>query len=451
MLERDDIQGLVFSGYARRPHARYFFLRFPEAGAAAWLSRVIPRVTSADRQERTASRSLNLAFTASGLGRLWLPESALATFPPEFLQGMAAPERVRALGDAGASAPAGWEFGATDAGRVDAVVLSYATTEAELDDESETLEQGFEQHGIEAWEEDTYLPADRRGHFGFLDARSNPRLFMKLRRRERDPLAPRVPLGEFVLGYRNAYGHRAPSPTGPLRTSTRALPPVVDALRAMDLGRNGTFVALRKLEQDVAGFWRFVRSRAEELFPEAGAHGPPHLAACLVGRTLDGARTPNCPVGAHVSRANPRDALGDDPKQSLATVRKHRLIRRGRLYGPKLALDGLTDAPPEALLDAPPDAEPRGLLFLGLCADLARQYEFLHEAWLDNPKFGGLTRERDPLVGSALAPGDAGPDTFSLQGEPFRRTFALERFVRVRGGAYLFMPGLRALSYLAEG
>ncbi len=439
MLERDDIQGLVFSGYALRPHARYFFLRFPAAGAAAWLSRVIPRVTSADRQEVTASRSLNLAFTASGLGRLGLPEPALATFPTEFLQGMAAPPRVRALGDAGEDAPERWEFGATEAGRVDAVVLSYAATEAELDDESETLEQGFEQHGLEAWEEDAYLPADRRGHFGFLDARSNPRFFMKLRRRERDPLDLRVPLGEFVLGYRNAYGHRAPSPCGPLRTSTRALPPVVDALRAMDLGRNGTFVALRKLEQDVAGFWRFARARAEELWPEAGAEGAPYLAACLVGRTLDGARTPNCPVGAHVSRANPRDALGDDPKQSLATVRKHRLIRRGRLYGPKLAPD------------APPDAEPRGLWFLGLCADLARQYEFLHEAWLDNPKFGGLTRERDPLVGSGLTPGGVGPETFSLQGEPFRRTFALERFVRVRGGAYLFMPGLRALSYLAEG
>jgi deferrochelatase/peroxidase EfeB len=439
MLERDDIQGLVFSGYARRPLARYFFLRFADAGAAAWLSRVLSRVTSGQRHEHAATRSLNLAFTASGLGRLGLPEAALLTFPREFLQGMAAPERVRALGDAGASSPEHWEFGGSEAGRVDAVVLSYAATEAELDDESETLERGFEQHGVDAWEEDAYLPSDRRSHFGFLDARSNPRIERKLRRRDRDPLAPRVPFGEFVLGYRNAYGHHAPSPTGPLRSSARQLPRVVDALRAMDLGQNGTYVVLRKLAQDVAGFWRFARERAGELWPEAGAFGAPYLAACLVGRTLDGAFTPHCPVGAHVRRANPRDTLGDDPKQSLALVQKHRIIRRGRLYGPKLG--------PEA----PPDAEPRGLLFLGLCADLARQFEFLREAWLDDPKFGGLTRERDPLVGSARATGDLRGDTFSLQGEPFRRTIALERFVEVRGGAYLFMPGLRALSYLAEG
>jgi deferrochelatase/peroxidase EfeB len=437
MPERDDIQGLVFSGYARRPHARYFFVRFADTGAGAWLSRVLSRVTSGDRREAETARSLNLAFTASGLCRLGLPEAALATFPREFLQGMAAPERVRALGDEGPDGVEHWEIGGSDAQRVDAVVLSYAATAAELDDESETLEQGFAQHGLEAREEDAYLPDDRRGHFGFLDARANPRLFRQLRRR--DPLDPRVPFGEFVLGYRNAYGHYATSPTAPLRTSTRQLPRVVDALRAMDLGENGTFVALRKLEQDVAGFRRFLRERAGELWPDAGAAGPPHLAACLVGRTLDGAITPNCPVGAHVRRANPRNTLPGDPKQSLAMVQKHRLIRRGRLYGEKLAPD------------APADAEPRGLLFLGLCADLARQFEFLHEAWLDNPKFGGLTHERDPLVGSSRHAGEPGGETFSLQGEPFRRTIRIERFVRVRGGAYLFMPGLRALSYLAEG
>jgi hypothetical protein len=88
---------------------------------------------------------------------------------------------------------------------------------------------------------------------------------------------------------------------------------------------------------------------------------------------------------------------------------------------------------------------------MALCANLRRQFEFVHETWLNNPKFGGLTQERDPLVGSGPLPENAGGrETFSLQEGLVRRRCSLERFVTVRGGAYLFMPGLRAIAYLAE-
>lgn len=438
MLERADIQGLAFSGYAHRPFARCYFLRFPATGAATWLSRLIPRVTSAARDERSGTQSLNVAFSASGLRRLGLPEAAIATFPAEFQEGMAAPARASALGDVGDNGVEHWELGGSEATRIDAVVLVYATTEGELDHESATLEEGFELHRIESDEEDAYLPADGRGHFGFRDARSNPRLGRIWRRRQRDPLNPSIPYGEIVLGYRNASGHYAASPFAPVRRSSRSLPPAVDALRAMDLGRNGTYLALRKLAQDVAGFWRFAAQRGAEVFPEAGASAARELAEHLVGRTLDGSRVVGCPVGAHVRRANPRGDLSDDPSASAAIVRKHRFVRRGRLYGPKL------------VSGAPNDGTPRGLLFLALCADLARQFEYVHEAWLNNPKFGGLTHERDPLVGSGPALRD-GEDSLSFPRAPYRHTIGIERFVRVRGGAYLFMPGLRALSYLAEG
>ncbi len=43
-----------------------------------------------------------------------------------------------------------------------------------------------------------------------------------------------------------------------------------------------------------------------------------------------------CPLGAHIRRANPRDMLGDDPEEGLMISRRHRLIRRGRSYGPRL-------------------------------------------------------------------------------------------------------------------
>jgi Dyp-type peroxidase family len=468
MLEHDDIQGLVFSGYARQRFARYWFVKLPATGAAAWLSRMLVRVTSGGPSEHGAERRCNLAFSVTGLEALGLPEAALRTFPAAFLRGMAAPERSRLFGDHGDSAPERWDFGGTEAGRVDALVLAYAPTADALDEESDLIEDGFERFGCEAHVEDAYLAEDFRDHLGFVDARSNPRLqsLWPPRKKNRYDLA--VPAGEFVLGYRNADGHVTPRPRAPWRASTRSLPHRVDARRALDLGRNGTFVAVRKLAQDVAGFWRFAERHASSLWPAARTDDAQRLAEHLVGRRQDGAplvpppagarvaaagdfpalnrfgyrdsdgAASLCPFGAHVRRANPRDSLGDSAAPSLKAVRKHRLIRRGRLYGPLFER-------------AAPDAAERGLLFMALCADLERQFEFVHAAWLDNPKFGGLTHERDPLIGVPARDETERTETFSLAASPFRRQVTLERFVRVRGGAYLFMPGLRALAYLAEG
>ncbi len=82
-----------------------------------------------------------------------------------------------------------------------------------------------------------------------------------------------------------------------------------------------------------------------------------------------------------------------------------------------------------------------------------RQFEFLQNAWLRNSKFDGLSGESDPLVGNREPiPGCPKTDAFTLQranGAP-RRLVDLPRFVTVRGGAYFFLPGLRALRYLAE-
>jgi Dyp-type peroxidase family len=456
MLDLDDIQGLVFSGYARQPYARFWLLNLGETGAAAWLSRVLPRVSTSERRERRGNRRLNLAFTASGLRTLGLPDTALATFPATFLRG------------AGAAA----NFGGAAGARLDALVLGYAATENELDTLSDEVEDDFERFGFEARVEDVYLPSDGREHFGFVDARTNPRVRGGPRRRHKNPFDLDVPAGEFVLGYRNAYGHFAKSPHAPVRTSARPLPHLIDARRAMDLGQNGTFVAVRKFAQDVPGFWRFAARAGGELWPEAHEHAAARFAAQLVGRTLDGVplalpsephrpagsetdvfRSLNrfgyrgqaepaarCPFGAHIRRANPRDGLGDDAALSLAAAQKHRLIRRSRLYGDKLA-------PGEQ-----GDGRERGLFFMALCADLERQFEFVHDEWLGNPKLGGLTHERDPLLPwTPLSGSDHEPETFSIAEAPFRRTVSLERFVSVRGSAYLFMPGLRALAYLAEG
>jgi deferrochelatase/peroxidase EfeB len=138
-----------------------------------------------------------------------------------------------------------------------------------------------------------------------------------------------------------------------------------------------------------------------------------------------------CPLGAHIRRANPRDALDPEagPEQSLRSVNRHRLLRRGRAYGD---------------LSGPGE---RGIHFICLNANIARQFEFVQHTWLNNPKFAGLYDDTDPLV--ATHQGDIGR-TFIVQARPFRqRVTGLPAFVTVRGGAYFFLPGIRALRFLA--
>jgi deferrochelatase/peroxidase EfeB len=94
-----------------------------------------------------------------------------------------------------------------------------------------------------------------------------------------------------------------------------------------------------------------------------------------------------------------------------------------------------------------PAADPaeRGLHFICLNANIARQFEFVQFTWLNNPKFDGLYDDADPLVGPSHPRGG----TFTIQSEELRERFAVPRFVSVRGGAYFFMPGLAATRYLA--
>jgi len=141
-----------------------------------------------------------------------------------------------------------------------------------------------------------------------------------------------------------------------------------------------------------------------------------------------------CPVGSHIRRANPRDALAfpAEPGRSLAIANRHRIMRRGRPYHETSTESGKVIE--------------QGLLFIAINASLQRQFEFIQQLWLNNPKFNGLYDERDPL--SSANPGDG---TLTIQSNPVReRAHGLPRFVTVRGGAYFFLPSIRALKFLAQ-
>jgi hypothetical protein len=78
----------------------------------------------------------------------------------------------------------------------------------------------------------------------------------------------------------------------------------------------------------------------------------------------------------------------------------------------------------------------------------------VQNAWIMSTKFGGLTEESDPLLGNRQpVPGCRVTDAFSFsrRGNVRHRLRGLPQFVTVRGGGYFFLPGLRALKYLARG
>lgn len=138
----------------------------------------------------------------------------------------------------------------------------------------------------------------------------------------------------------------------------------------------------------------------------------------------------NCPFSAHIRRVNPRDALKDE----VVAVNIHHFLRRGTNYGPPL---------PEGVLED--DGAERGGVFLLIGAHLQRQFEFVQSQWVTDGNFISHGTEQDPLIGNNDGNGD-----FTIPQRPVRRRLhGLPRFVAVRGGEYCFIPGLRALRWLA--
>ena len=79
-------------------------------------------------------------------------------------------------------------------------------------------------------------------------------------------------------------------------------------------------------------------------------------------------------------------------------------------------------------------------------ADIANQFEFVQQTWVNGPVFQGLHGEVDPLVGNP----EPTSGLFTIPGSPVRaRVHGIPRFVHVRGGAYLFLPSQAALRYLS--
>jgi len=474
-----DVQGIVRFGYKRMTEATYALVCVKQADAARhWLRTAA--VTSATTQDPPPPTAMQVAFTAAGLQALGVPDAVMKGFSPEFLGGITDDSRSRRLGDIGVNAPSRWEWGNHTS--VPHILVMFFAEPGRLAELVERTTGEVWGQGLEVLRFLETANLDGVEPFGFADGLSQPDIdWAQQRRAPKDVIgySHTVALGEILLGYRNEYDKYTDRPLIEPNAASAELPSAEDEPAKKDLGRNGTYLVLRQLRQDVRGFWQFIYKEAGGDAAEAS-----RLAALFVGRTRAGeplvpiqGRGLNdftfdedplgvrCPVGAHVRRANPRNAdfpghpgalrrlvaaLGFGPKgfadDLMSSVRFHRIVRRGREYGPGLS-------PEDALQPAPPNEAERGLHFIALNANIGRQFEFLQNAWMMSTKFSGMTGESDPLIGNREPiPGCPVTDSFVVpqQSGLARRVCGVPSFVAVRGGAYFFLPGLRALRYLAR-
>jgi len=448
-LDLADIQGNILRAYAF-PHARFFQVSLKSAeSACAFMSKLLPLITTAEVwPDEKPESTLNIALGASALSLFALPQGTLSSFPDEFMEGMA--KRAKSLGDTGESDPENWDNEWNQ--DVDALVTIYGREPAHRESVSAQLNEIAQECGVQiiAYQDANKLTIDgafsSKEHFGFTDGIAQPEFkHSHSRHTPGDGKLGKhggwefLETGDFLIGYANEAQEIEKYPD-----------PIL-------FSKNGTFLVYRKLEQDVAGFRRYVKEQAAN-YPG----GEEKLGAKLVGRWADGTPValspdkPNsgisgsaekindfrygddpeglkCPLGAHVRRANPRDSLGF--KDNLTARR--RIIRRGISFGDYLRND-------ESNVN-----EERGLIFIVLNANISRQFEFIQQQWMNYGNDFRMGDESDPIVGNHgssqryLIPGDTNKGE-----EPYVCT-DMNSFVKLRGGAYFFVPSITALRLLA--
>jgi deferrochelatase/peroxidase EfeB len=434
MLELDDIQHFLLT---RTPAfaARYEFLTFRlPAGGRAWLTGIIDKVGTAKAvgSNELDSRWVTVAFTWNGLKALGVSEASRASFPEEFRQGMAA--RVEILGATGANHSDHW-VGGLASSDLHAIAVLFARDVAERERCRQEHQKYLSQcDGVEVLSSLDLEAIPPFGyaheHFGYRDRLSQP--VIEGTGAEPAPgSGPPLKAGEFFLGYPDEEGMPGALPQPEI------------------LSRNGSYLAYLRLEEHVGAFRDFLRQHGE------AAEEQELIAAKLMGRWRSGAplvlapdsddpalgadpqRTNDfnyaqmdpygygCPVGSHIRRMNPRD--------TAVNMQRRKMIRRGGTYGPLL---------PEG---SPEDGIERGIAAFVGCASLVRQFEFAMNVWVNDPKFHELGNERDPFVGT-----QDGTYDITIPKRPIRKKIkGLPAFTTVRGGAYFFLPGIKALRYLA--
>jgi len=554
-LDLADIQGGILRAYGRQgfPKARYFFFSVHDAAKGrAFVEALRPRVTTAARWKnpergepllRTRNPrvkdvvraeglpdypgrvellkpkvAINIGFTFTGLFALGVPTRTLRAMPDEFLDGME--KRAAILGDDRflGTRDAIWR-NSNGENRVHILVSLNGEMNpdgspiAELEEETRALRGLCEAseggvillsgHGADQADyqdlsailrrDVTGLWPTNKEHFHISDGFGDPVFEGKFSgEAERlrvvgggklQPDQSWAPLatGEFLLGH----------PDEAQEIPGAAMP--------IEFSRNGTFMAYRKLDENVGAYRDYLNDQATRYARFAGVPADAAreiVQAKLVGRWSDGVplmeaptfqkwqefnaalteataakdkaklaefalrftsftyRTDpagaRCPVTSHMRRANPRDTLdphytSPDKKSwdGSALVNRRRILRRGLPYGP-------WD------YDAQPDGQERGIVFLALCSSLFRQFEFVQQQWMQYGLDFNAGSDTCPVIGNH-PPIEGGPPAKMMivtdpagQDLPFLCD-RIPQFVEPRGGDYFFVPSMTALRLIGMG
>lgn len=446
------VQTLPALGYRLRC-CRHLLLRIDDPTAArAFLAQLLargwlrtlaagPAAADADADaDGAAGRgcALDIGFGHAGLAALGLPDRLLGLLrerAPAFVQG-AAQRAAERLGDTGPSAAERWDARFAPAA-AHVLLTLHADAEPAIDARSRELRNAAA-GAFSGWDaplDGRHLGAPGAGvtvHFGYRDG------IGRVAVRGIGGRGIEHAAGEVFLGHDNDAGF----------DRWQGLAPEAEAFF-----RNGSFGALRQMQQDEAAFRRCVQRWAAEL-----GSSREYVMAKLCGRWPDGApvtasqtrstlpdalppaqldiadfagdaKGHGCPFGSHLRRMNPRG----DP---VLPSRRRPLVRRGMPYGPPYA-----DAPEQT----------RGLLGLFFCASLEDQFEHLLGHWADGVPLGSPDRgkAKDPLIGNHEDP--AARFEIPMASGDARHLGGFEAFVVTRGTAYAFYPGRSGIEMLARG
>jgi Dyp-type peroxidase family len=332
-------------------------------------------------------------------------------------------------------------------------------------------------------EDGTIYPCPKE-HFGYTDALGDPVFDGQYTGRDEKaavtgngavdgsgkwrPLAT----GEFLLGY----------PDEAQEIAGAAMP--------LGFSRNGTFMAYRKLHQNVATFDKFMTETAARFGAVCGIADPADaletLKAKIAGRWSDGvplSRAPNaaewrkfntqfpevspekdrngyaqrsralidflykedpqglkCPITSHMRRVNTRDGLAPRGTEGSVLNNRRRILRRGLPYG---------DGSPGVS-----DSAEHGIIMLVVCASLFRQFEFVQQQWLNYGLDANAGNDTCPLVGNHATSAPKAKYAIASDPKSGRPPFIVEgipQFVETRGGEYFFVPSMTALRMIGMG
>jgi deferrochelatase/peroxidase EfeB len=521
-LDLNDIQGSVVKAYGRYGLgvARYVFFHVDIAVAGRkFVEDILPLVTRGtpwNDFSKIPAVTTNIGFTYEGLRHVDIPEVTLHGFPETFSMGMKARREI--IGDTGDSLYHRWDpvwnNRDDDKQHVHIMVTIDGKEEKDLEGRYQEVQKilaanpgvsqlsGHRGAGVDNLpyqpaaalprnDEDLGYPGGKE-HFGYNDGISTT-FFAGCGENENfvigggkptggDPRTPAgwAPLaaGEFILGHPDEASEYPEAPGPPL------------------FSRNGTFMAYRKLHQNVGSFHAYLDAEGKN-FPE----GKEALAAKFAGRWRNGAplvsfpteKSANdfigelaplqlkmwtntaspleqtrfaelsiqlvafdykddgngvrCPFGSHMRRTNPRSALefGDAHVFNVpgALSNRRRILRRGLPYG--------------QVDDPTSDEGEHGVIMLIGNADFSRQFEFVQQQWMNYGNDFGLGNDPDPLLGNhGTNEGRRGGGRMTIEGDvatnkPPYFCDRMPTLVETRGGDYFFIPSLTCLRMIALG